>query len=132
MTKQEIFDKSVTGLASQNFEKSAYLDLYDEPRCAYNSPDGKHCALGWVFDFKPEYEGVSISVLRRAYPDIIPAIEDVGTRSTDFYHYLQGCHDHSTNPQSMIQHLVDSHNSRRNEKPLTLRSHRFLGILKRK
>lgn len=107
MTKQEVFDKSVTGLASQNFEKSMYSKDDCILQCAYNSPDGKHCAMGWVFDFKPEHEGSGISALRRKHPDMIPDIDDTNIDSDDFYHYLQRCHDDIENSQQMVTRLTE-------------------------
>lgn len=44
MTKQEMLDKAVKGLRSQNWEKC--VDLYGN--CAYADGRGHHCAWGWV------------------------------------------------------------------------------------
>lgn len=46
MTRQEMFDKSVAGLASQGFERSVSTDGEIEA-CLYRS-GARRCAYGWI------------------------------------------------------------------------------------
>jgi hypothetical protein len=56
MTKQEMFDKVVAGLASQGFARSLAMD----GTCAYRGEGGLRCAAGWLLsdeDYTPDMEG---------------------------------------------------------------------------
>lgn len=61
---QEIFNKAYRGLRAQGFERSIGADIACNgaalPRCLYNGPDGKHCAIGWVWSIDPKYENRSV------------------------------------------------------------------------
>lgn len=50
MTEQDVFDKVVHGLASQDFERC----VDEMGLCVYTNEKGQHCAAGWVFIEYPE------------------------------------------------------------------------------
>jgi hypothetical protein len=113
MTKQEVFDIAVRGLASQKFTRI----VGPKNGCQYNGPDGKHCALGWVIlaghvEISPNENGTGAEDLlfdRRNILDLFDEINDVG----HFLQELQNCHDtaffddsnKSDSPLKMINNL---------------------------
>lgn len=101
MNRQEVFDRAVSGLRSQGFEKSM-----DEGTCSYRANDGKKCAIGWLVDdanYDPTLEG------RGANCDEViemARIYDVKEGDTLFLAYLQQVHDYATNPKDMQKRLM--------------------------
>lgn len=47
MTRQEMFEKAMRGLASQGWER-AVRSRWQPAACVYQTADGKRCAWGWV------------------------------------------------------------------------------------
>ncbi len=96
MTRQEMFDKAVRGLRSQNWERSVDKDGY----CVYDDGQGKHCAWGWVDEslwgsdsphtFAPKYRSVNVNGL------CTQGVGVAGKLSSEelwFAQALQLCHD---------------------------------------
>ncbi len=96
MTKQEMFDKAVKGLASQDFERCR---TGTNSGCAYANEDGtKHCAWGWVDTQLASDDGRFFSRLRREGVGIAATL---GEEEAKFAGLLQNAHDHSTTPSAM-------------------------------
>lgn len=102
MTKQEIFDKAVIGLHSQNWQRC--LDTSATvANCRYNGPNNTHCAIGWVFPINSLfYEGCDAEVLLNE--SHIPMIPNTNN-SARFYLSLQACHDNALNEHDMQERL---------------------------
>lgn len=99
MTKQEMFDQVVDGLASQDFEQS--IDSYGD--CLYLSEDGKRCAAGHLFTdeelalIHPHFEGRTVLNL------VNTEGLDLSRMDVTFAEILQFTHDHhnSATPEGM-------------------------------
>lgn len=52
MTLQEAFTKAVTGVLNQRRMSKLYPDVEGSSTCAYTSPSGDHCAVGFLIDPK--------------------------------------------------------------------------------
>lgn len=89
-TLQEIFDKSVEGLASQGFRQAM-----DGDSCMYRSPDGLKCAAGWLIS-DDEYE----TVVEGLAANTVFALTDFSRRATHV-NDLQQCHDYGKSPELM-------------------------------
>lgn len=110
MTRQELFDKVVKGLAAQGF-----VTAYSDVGCSYRDDSGRKCAIGQLIPdekYLPEFEGVGISQLGPVVDGLsgvfVPEktkrlaeiLREVGiplkTREdVDFLFYLQRAHDNS-------------------------------------
>jgi hypothetical protein len=129
MTRQQIFDTAVAGLASQGFERSRH-DL----GCAYTGnpqqTSGKecHCAIGWCIKdvYKSNMEYQSVATLVAAFPETLEKLgfqyseiitwddSDVIEFNTDeakhkmlFLEDLQRAHDNSGYPEDMKRRLFN-------------------------
>ena len=104
MTRQEMFDQVVRGLAAQGFEQS--LDYGGT--CAYQSPEGKRCAAGLLLTdaelaaVHPNYEGNNVYHLKDS--GLFPERLEV-----EFVTALQVAHDYpgSGTPEGMRQKFLE-------------------------
>lgn len=103
MTRQEMFDKAVRGMASQGFERCSRPSRRGEPGdyvCAYT--DGcSHCAWGWV-DESLEDIDASISTLQI---QAIGLAGELDAATVKWAQELQECHDNGGTPESMVRRL---------------------------
>lgn len=99
MTNQEMFDKAVKGLRSQNYNRC----VSEDGGCQYTSDDGKmHCAWGWVDTDLPAEESDYLSGLIHHNKGV------AGTLNEDqvgFATRLQQSHDSASGPEDMIFRL---------------------------
>lgn len=105
MTNQEIFDKSVAGLASQGFER-AYTEGVG---CKYRDYDGRKCAIGWLIPddkYNAGLEGCAASTgtPRAAELRASAGLVDV---NPDFIRALQRAHDEGRTPKIMREYLIE-------------------------
>lgn len=95
MTKQEMFDKAVRGLASQGW-KRCRNPIVDQ--CVYSNDQGMHCAWGWVDEsLKGELGG--IMELRNEEIGLASSMDD------DLAYFavsMQKGHDNGFRPYSML------------------------------
>lgn len=106
MTEQEIFDKSVAGLASQDFDKCLPNPEDSDKRCMYNGPNGRHCAIGWVIEgvqLTDRQERMSINSLFGEVQAVREMLADV---NRSFIEELQSAHDSAQAPTLMKQSLT--------------------------
>lgn len=94
--KQELFNRAVAGIASQNWAQSVLA--VGEDTCAYNGPNGAHCAVGWLLNERGreqvrEADGDSFDSVR----DILQAEWIDGVEYSDdmenFLAAMQSAHD---------------------------------------
>ena len=111
MTRQEMFEKSVRGLASQGYRQSRTVQGAGQPgehvRCAYNGKldDGTecHCAWGWVDpDIPASYQFNSVSTL---YYEKIGVAGTLSGEDRFWALDLQACHDAAVTPDQMVKNL---------------------------
>lgn len=103
MTKQEIFDKAVAGLASQGFERSVINDDAHIDFCAYRGDGGRRCAIGWLIPdelYSSAFEGEPVRFL----PPMIQEFVGYDTYPA-FVEDLWAAHDNSTAPPDMRYRL---------------------------
>lgn len=121
LTKQEMFDRAVNGLASQGFEKCCTTRQYQyhlkgsgepgEPAkqvCVYKKGN-MHCAWGWVDPEVDEDRFCTVQDLRKAG---IGLAADMDESDLSFAMRLQQAHDMPPSPSSMkkcLQELGDSY-----------------------
>lgn len=108
MTRQEMFNTVVRGIASQGWEQSV-----GDETCAYNGPDGRHCAVGWLIaDIKIAEtwnEKTSVGQLMDKYPEI----EERFLGFENFLDALQRVHDEARDTAGMkndLQNFATAHN----------------------
>lgn len=95
MTRQEIFEKAVRGLASQGFEKC--IDA--SGACVYHDRrTGHHCAWGWVDPSLDEHVYGNIHSLRAHDRGLIMQVQ---LDDLPFVGDLQDAHDGAENPAVM-------------------------------
>lgn len=103
---QEIYDVSVTGLASQGFQNS----YAEDGTCAYRGTNGRKCAIGWCIPddkYSPEIELKSIATILGD-----PKLKMVLAHFPYHVHVetlreLQMCHDLSYTTEGMRIALYD-------------------------
>lgn len=93
LSKQEMFDRAVRGLHSQNWEQCR-----DQYGCQYRRGD-RHCAWGWV---DPDQDNChfGVSGLRSNRSGLAAQI---AAEDQEFAEQLQHAHDTGANPQLMKQ-----------------------------
>lgn len=102
MTKQEIFDKVVAGLASQGFERS--VDAESPHRCMYRGAEGRRCAAGWLIPDEQYRAGLEkLPVVSAAVCGVLVGL--VGEENILFVQALQDVHDNGRTPLSMQDNL---------------------------
>jgi hypothetical protein len=104
VTKQELFDRVVAGLASQGFERSRSAD---DEACMYRGLHGRRCAAGWalpddLYDSRMEGASVDKSPHTRAEVFVGPADADA---LRNLLVALQFAHDRSVFPADMRAEL---------------------------
>jgi len=87
MTKQEMFDMAVRGLASQNWEPCTL-----HGSCMYSDNNGRHCAWGWV---DPSISSGTIGPVLDLRDDGIGLAAQVNVGDLRFINDLQVAHDGS-------------------------------------
>jgi len=100
--RQKLFNKSVKGLASQNFERS----VNDDNSCRYNGPGGKHCAIGHLITPK---QGESLDTAPSTsvfyvYDKLPKSLRNAGMW---FLNELQQAHDNAGGAHHMMKYLVN-------------------------
>lgn len=91
ITKQEMFNRAVRGLASQGWLPS--VDFKQMGGCAYMSDDGtRRCAWGWVDPDEPLLNKYAKSV-ERAREDKIGLAAELSDEDLEFAKQLQNAHD---------------------------------------
>lgn len=98
MTNQEMFDKAVRGLRSQDFERS--MKHGSERHCVYDDGAGKHCAWGWVDEESWCYSTTGIHGIETA---LVKQLSMEGR--LNFAAELQACHDRARTPEQMETNL---------------------------
>lgn len=106
MTEQEIFDKVVNHLLTQNFQSMGYVgaDEYDDEICAYRSSEGLKCAIGCLIPddlYDMGMESLSISSLCREFK-----LPDFFFENQSLLELLQYIHDYKS-PESWRMDLED-------------------------
>lgn len=105
MTKQEMFNKSVAGLASQNFERAVDAG----GTCSYRAGK-KRCAWGWVDDALLSTDTGTVFTLKS---NGIGLAAELDRDEIIFARELQKAHDESMIPSVMrtkLRELALKHN----------------------
>lgn len=93
MTLQELFDKVVNHLLTQNERAGEF------GHCFYRAADGKKCAIGCLIPahrYEPRIESVPVSELLDHAPQIFPPrVREVLQHNRCFAEELVGLHDHT-------------------------------------
>lgn len=114
LTRQEMFDKVVEGLASQDFQQSVSVyRINDEGDvdfgCVYRGENGLKCAAGWLIPdelYDPNMENRLATGIIKQYPQCNEYLEcSDDDRFDKLVNELQGAHDDSSNPSKMINNL---------------------------
>jgi hypothetical protein len=101
--KQDAFNRAVSGLASQGFQRSTRSV---SNWCAYRGDGGKRCAVGWLIPdgaYSSKIEGDSAS-----QEDVLDALK-VPLDDADaifFLGRLQKAHDNAPTPDVMRERLI--------------------------
>lgn len=108
MTRQEMFNRAVRGLASQGWRQSGYkVYPYDGARhrvtkCAYTANYNDsicHCAWGWVDpDIPFSHNYVALGVL---HCEGIGVAGSLSLEDLEWASRLQACHDSQVCPENM-------------------------------
>lgn len=107
MTKQEMFDKAVKGLASQGFEK-----CWDGDTCKYKKGKSR-CAVGWLLPEKlKSIDGQNRTRIESIDCDVLGLIDSYKvptfiSDNDDFLDGLQCAHDESDDPANMVLRLKE-------------------------
>lgn len=102
LTEQEIYNKAVEGIASQNWERSVGSEY-----CRYTiineSGNILHCALGWI---DPNLDDDYV-VTADAEDFFVEGIrEPFDEERADFLYFLQDAHDSGDSKKEMVAQLV--------------------------
>lgn len=96
-TQQQMFDKMITGLASQGFKQS----LDKAGKCVYRGDAGMKCALGYLID--DEHFTKDCESVRSSY---VAALSKSGistkTEMSAFLNRSRVIHDENENPLDML------------------------------
>ena len=93
MTKQEMFDKAVRGLAKQCWKRAARVTDIGNSICVYQDKDGNRCAWGWIDLSLTDDEG-GVATLKNRGIGIAATLND---DELEFASLLQLAHDETTN-----------------------------------
>lgn len=85
LTRQEMFDRAVRGLASQGWKACE-----SGSHCAYTNDQGHHCAWGWVDTSLAEKQRGSVVDLRKTKVGLAAGLSD---KDLKFAQELQVAHD---------------------------------------
>lgn len=110
MTKQELFNQAIKGLAAQGFQRAMGL----RGVCEYRAPEGRKCFVGQLIpddkytpamDQGEEYSsGVGVDALLERFPFLEPALLADDEEDGDASRWLflaQRVHDAHANPADM-------------------------------
>ena len=103
MNRQDIFEKAVKGLASQDFEQSRA----GPTACLYRGPEGRRCAIGWCIPdghYFKNMEGKSVSS-----DAVLPVFGLVAAKDREdviFLERLQEIHDNALSQAVMVKRLI--------------------------
>lgn len=106
MTKQEIFNKVVAGLAAQGFERS----VMDDGSCAYRGNDGRKCAAGHLLSdehYRPELENKTIAAIGVAAVVVASGVPGHEATVWGLVGNLQRAHDRGKSPGDMKSRLLN-------------------------
>lgn len=97
-TAQEVFDKVVHHLRTQQGQAVEVLDDGDTGVCLYHAPDGKKCAIGVLISDEQYSSGMeragSVYGLKSGYPDVVRSFTPTDVRTPiAFLIELQAAHD---------------------------------------
>lgn len=102
MTRQEMFEKAVRGLASQGWTRCM---TPDNVGCSYSN-GSKHCAWGWVDTGLGDQLGTVNSLRNREVPGLHMQLDKGQLK---FAEILQDAHDGGFNPQGMLDSFISIH-----------------------
>jgi hypothetical protein len=91
ITKQEMFNRAVLGLASQGWKQCIVLGTTTAWTCSYSDDKGKRCAWGWVDPTIDFFEG-DVRKLREECKGIAADLND---SDLEFALALQKVHDNA-------------------------------------
>jgi hypothetical protein len=97
VTKQEIFNTVVAGLAAQRFIRSMR-----GTGCSYRGAEGRKCAAGFLISdeqYRSDMEGYGIKQVIADFNLDLPEISFISS--------LQGIHDGTETPRDMKRQLVE-------------------------
>ena len=105
MSKQQMLDKAVKGLASQGFVQSRGPGITENPgRCAYRGNEGRRCAIGWLIPDDKYYPELEKNGEGHKLPK---SVLNFRPSSMSLVWRLQLAHDRAINPDQMKQNLKD-------------------------
>jgi hypothetical protein len=107
-TKQEIFDKVINGLVSQNLQQSHLND-----RCMYRGPNGLKCAAGHLIPdeiYEPAMEGNRIGYVVKKYKMLQDIDYFVDNEILNMITDLQIWHDISPIRLDSLKKIAETHN----------------------
>lgn len=114
LSKQEIFDISYKGLASQGFEQSLRCNIYgtndNEPNYAYRGDGGRKCAIGWLIpdeEYDPRIEGLDVyaALLENMDLEVHAALLENMDLDGSLLAGLLMCHDRGVSPAALQNEL---------------------------
>lgn len=116
MTKQEIFNQAVRGLAKQGFERSYESKGGIFGVCQYRDSNGRKCAAGHLLknkDYLPDMEGTQASAdsVRKA----LRRSSGILARQIPFVTDVQKAHDNGFTPEEMkrlLREVAEEHKLR--------------------
>lgn len=110
--KQQLFNKSVDGLAKQDFHQSMNYSRRYGTGCAYRGENGYKCALGHLIpdsDYQPDWEQNIPGSVRENGRRIVAAcgLNPDSYEDVRWLQALQQCHDKGHDRQLMLDRLAD-------------------------
>jgi hypothetical protein len=104
MTKQEMFDKAVRGLAKQCWKRAARVTDIGNSICVYQDKDGNRCAWGHVdTSLDSEVDGG----VRKLHEQKIGLAAGLTDSEVMFAQILQTTHDDACTPEQMLEAYTD-------------------------
>lgn len=101
-TREEIFQRAWEGLKSQGFVQAMKKADWGDTVCAYKTPDGLRCAIGWCMEDNALIENQAGTV----YLPEVQQLAGIAPDDVDFARSLQSIHDETINPETMKQRII--------------------------
>lgn len=105
MTRQEMFNKAVAGLAGQGFKRS----VTSGGSCRYRDVEGRKCAVGHLIPdevYQSSFEGKTIGYLLKQCPELGTLLHGRSPTGEEFLlELLQWAHDVGKVPAVMRENL---------------------------